>query len=329
MRTVFFIIFFSIISNTVSSQFSKEIIHTDSSEIEIIRNSLYKITTEVYHRRDSIWYSVRFIEDSNQVKTEGWSDKNNVSKGIWHEYRVDGVWLNSSQHNPYKLIYNDSLYPFHTYLEKMKTSADSVIRTTYGETFFENNVEFIGGCYAYKNSEYLGDWSTPINDKPNNFTFSFEINFHSFYPLNQEIVLHLDSLGNLISNYDGGFERIPRKTKKNKFIIEREKMIAKLLSKNKTITDSTLIYEYTEWYGSNKKNKFNGYYRYNLAVKIGETIKEENHYGKTSNLTYYEYEIYSFNLWNSKLKNVFTQNTTANGASTYFPASMRWILINR
>ena len=90
-----------------------------------------------------------------------------------------------------------------------------------------------------------------------------------------------------------------------------------------------MIYEYTEWYGSNKKNKFNGYYRYNLAVKIGETIKEENHYGKTSNLTYYEYEIYSFNLWNSKLKNVFTQNTTANGASTYFPASMRWILINR
>jgi hypothetical protein len=327
MKTLILLSFFFLNVNTLLSQFSKETILTDSSEIEIIRNSLYKITTEVYKEKDSIWYSVSYISDTNQVKTEGWSNKNNVSLGLWHEYRLDGVWLNSEEHQPYKLIYNDSLYPFMRYFEEIKSSADSIIQSTYGKQFFESNVEFHGGCSAYRNSNYLGRWSTPIKTKPNKFKFSYHINFHSNYALNQIIDINLDSIGNLVISNEDGFERIPWRVKRNKFAINREKMIAKMISKSQIITDSTEIYEYTQWYSSRKSKKFNGNYRYNLAIKTAVLEEKEIHNGKEYIIREFEYKVYSFKVWNSKLKDVFTILTSSDGSAAYYPASQRWVLI--
>lgn len=69
------IAFLLLFAQTANGQFQKKTMTTDSSEIEIIKNSVYKIYEETYIDTDSVWYSVKFIDDTTQVHKEGWKTK--------------------------------------------------------------------------------------------------------------------------------------------------------------------------------------------------------------------------------------------------------------
>lgn len=73
-------------------QFEKIQFETDSTAVELIRNSVYRIKEEVYKLKDSVFYNVSYIEDTTQLHIEGWKRKNGQYFGEWSEYKLDGTW---------------------------------------------------------------------------------------------------------------------------------------------------------------------------------------------------------------------------------------------
>lgn len=59
----------------------REVIETDSSKIEIIRNSVYRVYEEIFKKNDSVWFSVSYIDDTTKLNTEGWKLKNGRQLG--------------------------------------------------------------------------------------------------------------------------------------------------------------------------------------------------------------------------------------------------------
>src|SRR5690606_30353207 len=114
---------------------------------------------ETYKNKDSVWYSVRYIKDTTQVNTEGWSTKNDKYLGIWKEYTLDGQLLYTWNHDDAICEVNRKLYPFHNILERMKRKADSLIISNYSQEFFDNQVRFDFNCYAYDKDGYVGSWT--------------------------------------------------------------------------------------------------------------------------------------------------------------------------
>ncbi len=149
-------------SMCVYGQFSSEKISTDSSEIEIIRNSEYRVYEETYKNKDSVWYSVRYIKDTSQIKTERWKTKNNRYLGVWKEYTLNGTLMYTLDHFNGICEINISLYPYHDLLELMKAKADSLIISVYSLEFFKDHVRFDYKCYAYDEDGYVGSWIEPI-----------------------------------------------------------------------------------------------------------------------------------------------------------------------
>ena len=83
------ILFFSIQAFGQKKPF-RENIETDSSSIEIIRNSVYRCYYETYKFKDSIWTNITYIDDTTQLNTEGWKTKSKKYLGIWKEYNRQG-----------------------------------------------------------------------------------------------------------------------------------------------------------------------------------------------------------------------------------------------
>jgi hypothetical protein len=134
MRKYIFILFL-FCSLLTFGQYSEEIINTDSSDIKIVRNSMYKIWEEAYRDKDSVWYSVKYINDTSQVNTEGWQTRDGKQLGIWKEYTINGDLMYTWNHETGICEINPKLYPYHNLLEKMKSKADSIIINTYSIDF--------------------------------------------------------------------------------------------------------------------------------------------------------------------------------------------------
>ncbi|WP_417861501.1 hypothetical protein [Winogradskyella sediminis] len=176
MNSKFLLTFFILISGlSVFGQFSRENISTDSSEIEIIRNSVYHIYQENFKDKDSVWRSIHFIKDTTRLNTEGWAKKSGQRIGIWKEFNFDKQLLFTRDYDNAICDVNRKLFPHHEILDRMKKKADSLIISNYSQEFFDSQVRFNFNCSAYDKDGYVGSWTEPMKRKPTEFLFRYQV----------------------------------------------------------------------------------------------------------------------------------------------------------
>jgi hypothetical protein len=285
----------------------REIIETDSSTIEIIRNSVYRCYEETYKSKDSIWWNVTYIDDTTQLHTEGWKNKSGKYLGIWKEFNRQGELMYTWNHVTGECDINKSLYPYHDLLEKMKFKADSIIISAYSMEFFEKHVKFNYECNAYLGhnetystgtfwiNDYLGSWTEPLKGKPNTFMFRYDIQYDSGELFSRGIELELDSIGNYIPDEDKGFERLSDNSPKV-ISVDKTNILQTIRKNGFEISDTATFFCFLTWESFKKNEFFNGQYKYYVAVKIDE-IKEINENENGRSRVTEKFKVYSFNPW--------------------------------
>lgn len=311
MKNLLFISFFLCFTTSFGQAPFKEEIETDSSNIEIIRNSVYRIYTETFKNKDLVWYNVTYIDDTTQLNTEGWKLKSGRQLGIWKEYDRQGNLLFTQNHDKHICVVNSKLFPYHNILERMKQIADKRIIAAYGEEFMDKHITFDFDCYAYNKyktkfgccedsmwtEDYLGSWTEPMASKPNSFLFRYEVRLN---PSDEEFIelgICLDSNGKYVPSEDDltnnyGFELV--KTQKRNFTIDKAKAIELARKVGLKETDSKKIDEFLFWENFRKQKYFNGQFRYYITELI-----EQKQYNQSKNRQAFinRYIVYVFNPW--------------------------------
>ncbi|PKL80699.1 MAG: hypothetical protein CVV25_03075 [Ignavibacteriae bacterium HGW-Ignavibacteriae-4] len=321
-RIILILLICTLNSILVFGQYRQDI-KTDSSDIEIIRNSEYHIYEETFHDKDSVWYSIHYIKDTTRLNMEGWKTKSMEYLGVWKVYNYDGKLMYTRDYENNTCIVNEELYPYHDLLKGIKEKADSLIIRTFSQEFFDNHVRFDFDCSAYHgywettrdrsetywSQDYIGSWMEPMKSKPNSFIFRYSIKFgeSEWYP--EMIAIELDSNGNFVpsedysSNY--GFEDV--KSQKKTFQISKKKAMKLAEQKGLTTTGTNKITAFLDWEKFNKAQFFDGQFRYYIKELTNE-IKDTIAAGRSREI--YKYTIYTFNPWTGefiekkKMKNV-------------------------
>jgi len=311
---ILLILFFSFVSGFAQKLPFREEIETDSSNIEIIRNSIYRVYTETYKRCDSIWWNVTFIDDTTKLVIEGWRLKNGSRLGIWKEFDIKGNLLYTIDYENQTSEVNPKFFPYHYVLEKAKLKADSMICETYSREFLEKHMKFNFHCYAYskykkrsKNKgiweweeESVGSWTEPMTKKPNLFILEYEVRLN---PKDSKFVLirlKLDENGNFVPTGDDyfnnyGFEQLT--TEDRCFLLNEEKAMEVVKQNGLVVTDSSKIYSFLFWENFKKKQFYDGQFRYYIIefVKQIEYKASEERKGIVN-----KYIVYSFNPWTAE-----------------------------
>lgn len=292
----------------------REEIETDSSNIEIIRNSLYRVFEERYKNKDSIWRNITFIDDTTRLCTEGWSFKNRSYIGVWKEYDRKGNLLYTLDYDNQISEVNPNFFPYHNILEEVKLKADNMFVENYSREFFEKHVKFKFHCYAYykykKRAKYnstweweeesVGSWTEPMNKKPNLFIFEYEVRLN---PKESQFILirvQIDENGNFVPSGDDyfnnyGFEQLTNENRD--FLLNEEKAMEVAKQNGLVITDSSKIYNFLFWENFKKKQFYDGQFRYYIIefVKQIEYKASEERKGIVN-----KYIVYSFNPWTAE-----------------------------
>lgn len=310
MKTIALIISFLLLSLNGKSQFGRIEIETDSSHIELIRNSVYRVWEETYKYQDSVWYSVHFIKDTTKLHREGWRTKAGKHLGVWREYNFEGALMNTRDYEKTTCEINTDLYPYYDLLKKMKSKADSLIISTYSQAFFNNHVRFEFDCIAYDGKwktyagdeqpiwikNYLGSWVEPLKGKPNSFKFRYSVKIGNSAWYKEMIGIDLDSLGRFVPSHDFwnnyGFEQV--KTSKRTFQIEKLKAMEIAQGYGLKITDPEKVFAFLEWEKFKKAQFYDGQFRYYITELIDEIKYKE---GKDRKGIIYKFNVYSFNPW--------------------------------
>lgn len=277
----------------------REIIETDSSTIEIIRNSIYRCYEETYKNKDSIWWSVSYIDDTTQVNTEGWKTKSGKYLGVWKEYTRQGDLMYTWDHNAGTCEVNPLLYPYHETLKKMKKIADGLIVSAYSQAFFDQHVRFDFDCYAYDKDGYVGDWTTPMERIPKEFLLRYAVRLSAADEYTNEMIgIKLDSTGNYIPSSDDtwnryGFEDLSNSSSRT-FNIDKVKAIEIAKSNGLIDSDTAKIKESLAWENFKKQEFYNGRFLYYLTEFAGKTEYTE---GQNRKGIIFRYNVYSFNPW--------------------------------
>lgn len=311
MKILFYIPLFFFFANSFGQTPFSEEIETVSSNIEIIRNSVYRIYTETFKRKDSVWYSVTFIDDTTKLNTEGWELKNGKRLGIWKEYDREGNLLFTQNHDKHTCVVNPKMFPYHFMLEKMKQTADKMIIEAYGKQFMEKHIVFDFDCYAYDKyktksvisddslwtEDYLGSWTEPMTSKPNSFLLRYEVRLNQTDQNFIELGICLDSNGkyapsedDMTNNY--GFEAV--KAQNKNFTIDKDKAIELAKKVGLTETDKANIDEFLFWENFKKQKYFNGQFRYYITEL---TEKKEYKVSNKRQGIVHRYLVYVFNPW--------------------------------
>lgn len=280
-------------------QFSEKKIETDSSEIRIIKNSVYKTYTETYKFKDLEWYSVHFIKDTTRLNTESWSIKEGKRIGIWKEYNFDGQLMFTRDYDNAVCEINKSLYPFHNILVQMKVKSDELIIETYSKEFFEKHVRFDFNCYAYDKDGYVGSWAEPMERKPSKFLFRYQVKLNTSEWYDEMIGIELDEKGEYIPNEgfwnNYGFEKVEPHNRT--FQIDKNKAIEIAKEKGLDASDLNKVSEFLRWEKFEKPEFYNGKFKYYITELTNEKkdIKEE---GRSRIV--YKYNVYSFDPWTAE-----------------------------
>lgn len=284
-------------------------IETDSSDIEIIRNSAYHIYEETFKNKDSVWYSVHYIRDTTRLNTEGWKTKDGKYLGVWREYNFEGQLMYTRDYDNTTCVVNKDLYPYHELLEEMKSKADRLIISTYSKEFFDNHVRFDFNCNAYDEKGYVGSWIEPIKRRPTEFLFRYSVKIGDTDWSPEMIGIELDSDGNYLPSHDFwnnyGFENV--KSQKKTFQIDKSKAMETAKQHGLRTTDLDKVSEFLKWEKFKKTEFYDGQFRYYIS-ELTDEIKDIKENGRSS--VVYKYNVYSFNPWTGefveikKMKNI-------------------------
>jgi hypothetical protein len=275
----------------------REVLETDSSSIEIIRNSVYRCYEETYKIKDSIWWNVTYIDDTTKLKTEGWKTKSGKYLGTWKEFNRQGELLYTWNHETGICNVNKSLYPYHYLLERMKLKADSLIISAYSKEFFDNHVQFENDGSSYDKDGYVGSWTEPFKRKPTEFLFRYSVKLNSSDWYSEMIGINLDSLGNYIPSIDDlwnryGFEDV--KGDKRTFNIDIHKATKLAKTHGLVVTDTNEVAEFLTWENFQKQIYYNGQFRYYITELTSKTEYKES---KDRHGTIFRFNVYSFDPW--------------------------------
>lgn len=289
MKKYIFTILITLISLNGFCQFERVNFDTDSTEVELVRNSVYRIWEETYKNKDSIFYSVSYIKDTTQLHKKGWKRKNGDYIGEWSEYKIDGTWLYTIDYTNNNWEYNQEEFKFQSLKNSMKVKADKILIDKFGKEFFDSNIIFrfnghtyIGKWEAYETGtfwmqdKYLGSWIEPIEEQPNSYVFDYTIKLGRNETYNDMLRVELDSIGNLInklSRFEVQFKEI-RTSKKSAFSITNAKAI-KLCNENKIEEVLILNYESNLRFGWRKLGEYPGQYYYEVVSFIDEELEGE------------------------------------------------------
>jgi len=192
---------------------------------------------------------------------------------------------------------NRAIYPYFDLLEKMKAKADSMIIATYSKEFFENHVRFNFHFSAYdKGGGYVGTWTEPLQGKPTQFLFRYDVKLKTSGWYTDMMEFELDSVGKYIpgrglwSNY--GFENV--KSQRRTFEIDKNKAVEIAKEKGFVSTASNEVSEFLFWEKYKTYNFYNGEFRYYITL-LTEEIKDIKKRGRSSIV--YKYDVCSFNPW--------------------------------
>lgn len=306
MKKYILLIVTTLISANGYCQYNSVTFETDSTKVELTKNSEYRIWEETYKDKDSVFYSVRFIKDTTQVHLEGWSKKNEQQFGKWSEYKIDGTWLYTIDYTNHSWKYNKDEFKYQTLKDTIKAKADKLLLNKFGEEFFHNNIvfNFYGNTYIKKKKvndtgvfeiqdTYLGSWTEPIHQKPNSFIIEYTVALsdHEFYNV---LEIELDSVGNRIPRFSI-FDKI-KLNQKQKFSISKEKAIQ--ICENNIIKESSADYQVSLKFGYRKETEYSGKFYYEVMQPYDQ-LKDENCKDNCKIINFYN--VWRFDPWTSKL----------------------------
>lgn len=307
MKKYLTLILITLISANGHCQYSSVTFKTDSTEVELVKNSEYRIWEETYNNKDSVFYSVRFIKDTTQIHTEGWLRKNEQPFGKWSEYKIDGTWLYTIDYDNHTWKYNKEEFKYQLLKDKMKAKADTILQTTFGKDFFDNNIvfNFYGGTSVNKwktyttgtywtQDLYLGSWIEPVDQKPNSFVIAYDIKLSNSELYNDILHIELDSIGNVYSK-SHELEKINNIPKK-KFTITKEKAI--LICNKQELKASNADYKTYLKFGYRENTPYTGKLYYEVVQQYDE-LKDENCKDNCKIVKFFN--IWRFDPWTSKL----------------------------
>lgn len=293
------------------SQYGHQIISTDSSDIEITRNSIYKISEETFKNRDSVFYSARYIQDSTQLSSQGWKRKNGDRMGKWIHFDIDSTWLSTIDYTTHTWKYNRKAFQHQDLKNAMKQKADSIIIAKLGIGFFRTNVLFnfyghtyVGNFQSYASGtfwvqNFLGDWSTPVYDTPKGFVLNYSLVLKGNEQFNEILTIELDSLGNLVKDTSMTELKLIEQdvAVKRTMTISRNQAIS-ICKRNPLLKPDTADYETKLRFGWQEKGKYPGELYYEVIQLTSE--KKEVASSTQSTLTKY-YNVWRINPWTSEL----------------------------
>ena len=294
------------------SQYERTNIETDSTGIELTKNSVYRIWEETYKNKDSVFYSVRYIKDTAQLNIEGWKRKNGQYFGKWSEYKIDGSWLYTIDYTNHSWELNKEEFKYQSLKDSIKEKADKTLIDKFGLDFFHNNVvfNFYGHTAIRKwlaqesgtflvQDKYLGSWDEPISQRPNLFVLDYTIRLADNEIYDDMLRIEVDSAGNLISEpsrFEIGFNEIvvPKKTR---FSITRKQAL-QICQANKLEDSKTGIFQAALRFGWRKMAEYPGEFYYEVVQEYNEAIKGDCNFDCT--ITKF-FNVWRFDPWTSKL----------------------------
>jgi hypothetical protein len=312
MRLLSCLVAFLLCSN-LEAQFSRQLIDTDSSEIEIVKNADYRFFTETYKYKDSVWYSVSFLNDTTQIREQGWHRKNRRHLGVWKQYTETGEWMYVWDHDKGTCVVNPKFYPYHYMLEDVKRKADSLLIYAYGIDFVKRHIFFNFELNAYVEyidqesakptwlSKKVGSWVEPLEKIPNNFYIGYEVRLACSDEKFINLTLSFDSTGNYIPEGDlpvyvnSGFEKI--KGRSGIFTINKEIALSNAKKHGLILNAQSEVDGFLKWESFKTKDFYNGQFRYYLTVYKGHEAYTK---GPERKGIVKKYDAYVFNPWNCK-----------------------------
>lgn len=242
-------------------------------------------------------YYTDYFFDTKKVHEEAIFNEDNDYIGISRIYTADGKLIAETNHDLGVWTVNiKDAFPFYELLKKMKLKGDSLIKSVYGQEFFNKYVTWNMGGSAIYNKTESGNWNDKFNNKPIEFLFRYNIRFDNAHVYRGMIEFELDSIGNFIPNESEdiyGFEKLPANLNRE-FRLNFTNVIEKAKEKGLVESDSIKAVAFLKWEGLRKPELYNGHFRFFVIIKTN-TIKKIVVDGRSSVTE--KFDVYSFDPW--------------------------------
>ena len=300
-KKYFFLLSSLLIAMVSFGQYSKQVITTDSSSIEIIKDFPYSyIYRETLDNKDSVKITSYFAKDTTKIREKGWQKRNGKTIGIYKVYTIEGDLLYTKDYDTGNFTLNERYFPYHKTVAKVKKIADSLIIANYSQEFFDTNISSNFRIFAYDKEGNVDYVTIPMKTTPVEFDFSYNVRLWDFEWEDEIISVSLDNKGNI--RQTSGLEKLD--TKNRIFTITREKSFLTAFDKGlgEKETSEFLFWEKLD---DTTNTLYDGQFRYYIAelIDLEEEIKTEKRSRK-----FHKYNVYSFNPWTGEFLEIKKMN---------------------